>query len=88
MKYLQELLSSLSPEWSMEPGRDNAIRSSLQRGYVAISCYEVKAKTEEESDRCNFVAEILAPNNTLLDQAYFSNVDDCIEYANRLKATP
>lgn len=88
MKYVQELLSKLSPEWSLEPGRDNALRTSLGGGYVAISCYEVKARSEDQSDRCNFVAETLAANNTLLDQAYFSNVDECIEYANRLRATP
>ncbi len=43
---------------------------------------------DKVAGKYNFVAETLAANNTLLDQAYFSNVDECIEYANRLRATP
>ncbi len=87
MPTIEQLLSKLSPEWSLEPGRTNTIRASLRKGFIAISLFE-KRMCSKLTSNYNVVAEILAPNNTLLDQAYFSNVDDCIEYANRLRATP
>ncbi len=87
MSIIQQLLSKLSPDWSLEPGRTNSIRASFNKGYIAVSLYDMRTD-DKVAGKYNFVAETLAANNTLLDQAYFSNVDECIEYANRLRATP
>ncbi len=87
MPTIEHLLSRLSNDWSHEPGRNNSIRASFRKGYIAVSLYDMRTD-DKVAGKYNFVAETLAANNTLLDQAYFSNVDECIEYANRLRATP
>lgn len=82
MPTIEQILSKLSKDWSPEPGRDNSVRASLTKGFIVISLFDVRVNGES---KCNFVAETLASNNTLLDQVYFTTADECIDYAEKLK---
>jgi hypothetical protein len=82
MPTIEHLLTKLSKDWSVEPGRNNSVRASLKKGFIVISLFDVRMNGET---KCNFVAETLATNNTLLDQVYFANEDECIDYAEKLK---
>ena len=75
---VSSILSRLSPSWSQEPGRTNAVRTCHEKGYIALSWYTLP------STKLNFVLEFLTENNTLKDQHQFSTFDECVEQAQRL----
>jgi hypothetical protein len=63
MSIIQQLLSKLSPDWSLEPGRTNSIRASFNKGYIAVSLYDMRTD-DKVAGKYNFVAILFSTKLT------------------------